>query len=64
MLELLGCRQALENFVALDDTQAGVARRGLDMFLYPALLLWNLNVHVLAADFAAISLAQSFQNFA
>src|SRR5260370_1375393 len=37
---------------------------GLHLKLQPALLLRNLDVHVLASDFSAVSLAQRFENLA
>src|ERR1019366_3907815 len=52
------------------DAHAGVAVErpvvglGLHALLQPALLLRHLDIHVLAADFAAIGLAQGLQDFA
>ena len=68
-----GVQEVFELFArhhGAQDAQAGVAVERpvvgfrLHALLQPALLLRHLDVHVLAADFAAVGLAQGLQDFA
>ena len=64
MLELFGFEQMLQDAHARLAVERPVVGLRLHAVLQPALLLRMLDVHVLAADLAAISLAQRFQDFA
>ena len=64
MLEFLGGDQVAQDAEARFAFQRPVVLARLHALLQPALLLRHLDVHVLAADFAAVGVAQGFQNFA
>ncbi len=64
MFELFARHHAAQSAHAGLAIERPVVGLRLHALLQPALLLRHLNVHVLAADFAAIGLAQGFQNFA
>ena len=63
-LELFGFDHALQRAHLGLGIQRPAITGGLHPELQPALLLRNLDVHVLAADFSAIGLPQRFQDFA
>ncbi len=64
MFELFAVDQAAQHAQAGLAIERPVVGLRLHALLQPALLLRHLNVHVLAADLAAVGLAQRFQNFA
>src|SRR5262249_33212492 len=64
VLELFALDDAAENAQARLEIDRPVVGFGLHALLEPALLLRHLNVHVLAADLAAVRLAQRFENLA
>ena len=63
-LELFGFNDALERAQLGLRIQRPAIAGGLHAQLQPALLLRNLDVHVLASDFSAVGLAQGLQDFA
>ena len=62
MLELFGRDEIAQDADALIAVERPVVGFRLHAVLQPALLLRHLDVHVLAADLAAVRLAQRFQN--
>ena len=64
MFELFAGHHAAQRAHAGVAIERPVVGLRLHVLLQPALLLRHLNVHVLAADFAAIGLAQGLQDFA
>ena len=64
MFELFGRDQVAQDAQARFAVERPVVGLRLHALLQPALLLGHLDVHVLAADFAAVGLAQGFQDFA
>ena len=64
VLELLAGHQAAQDAHAGVAVERPVVGLRLHALLQPALLLRHLDVHVLAADFAAVGLAQRLQDFA
>src|SRR6266478_3588703 len=62
VFELLRPDQVLENPQSHLAVERPVVRLRLHALLQPALLLRMLDVHVLASDLAAVSLAQRFEN--
>ena len=64
MFELFGGDQVAQDAQRVSRVERPVVGFRLHALLQPALLLRHLDVHVLAADFAAVGLAQRLQNFA
>ena len=64
MFELFARHQAAQDAQARLAVERPVVGLRLHALLQPALLLRHLDVHVLAADFAAVGLAQRLQDFA
>ena len=64
VLELFGGEEVAEDAQAGFAVEGPVVLAGLHALLQPALLLGHLDVHVLAADFAAVGVAQGLEDFA
>ena len=64
MLKLFGLDHALQGAQAHALVHGQQVAGGLHALLKPVLLLRDLDVHVLGADFAAVSLTEGFDNIA
>src|SRR6516165_3798908 len=62
VLKLFGGDQVAQNAEAGLPLERPVVRLRLHASLQPALLLWHLDVHVLAANLAAVGLAERFED--